>query len=156
MILEKYWEILRKINKLYYAEKYVEILDFLESTEREYPYGKAALFYTGICAATKLGNLEKALVLLRSVINDGGWYSEVILTQSPSLQPLQDLEEFKILLKRSLKSYKEGIRKNQDITIFPKDGTSPYPLVLALHADSGILEEEIIYQPETIDNQVVI
>ena len=60
MILEKYWELLREINELYQTEMYSEIINFLESTKNTFPYGKAAIYYTGICAASKLGNTEIA------------------------------------------------------------------------------------------------
>jgi pentatricopeptide repeat protein len=103
LILEKYWELLRKIDRLYEAGNYTEIIDYFKTTDIEFPYGKTALYYSWICATTKLGQFEEAIQILKQIIDEGGWYSEYILTQSPSLKPLQDIPEFKDQLRRSNK-----------------------------------------------------
>jgi predicted esterase len=143
MILEKYWELLRKINKLYQDEKYTEVIEFLDSSNVNFPYGKAALFYSGICAAAKLELFDKAIQFLKQINDKGDWYTEFILTQSPSLKPLQNLPEFKLEVQRSIKHSTQALKENYDITILPEDSAHPHPLMLALHADSGVIEEEI-------------
>ncbi|MCK4848078.1 MAG: hypothetical protein KAT16_03560 [Candidatus Heimdallarchaeota archaeon] len=158
MILEKYWELLREINALYEAGKFIEVIEFLESTEMKFPYGKASLFYYGICAATKLGKgyYEVAIQFLKQIIDGGGWYTEYILTQSPSLQPLQNIAEFKIQLQRSREISTQALKENHDVTVIPKEGTSSYPLMLALHADSGVIEEEIDFWKPATDKGYIL
>ncbi|MHA2214687.1 MAG: hypothetical protein ACXACY_02085 [Candidatus Hodarchaeales archaeon] len=144
MILERYWELLRKIYILYGDGKYTEIIDYFETTDIEFPYGKAALYYSWICAATKLGQFEEAIQILKQLIDEGGWYSEHILTQSPSLDPLQDIPEFK--------DQKEDL----NVTVIPEEFKPPYPLMLALHADSGVIEEEIKFWKSMTDKGYIL
>ena len=156
MILEKYWELLREIYKLYEDGKYAKVLDYFKTNELEFPYGKAALYYSRICAATKLGEYEEAINYLKHIIDEGGWYSEYILTQSPSLKPLQDMAEFKTQLQRSNKISAKALMEDHSITVFPEEGEPSYPLLLALHADSGVVEEEIeFWKPMTQKNYIV-
>ena len=142
MNLEKYWELLRKVNRLYQAEKYREVIDFLEDKHTEFPYGKAALTYSGICAAAKLGQYDLSIELIRDILDEGGWYSEIVLRQSPSLQPLQEIPEFQTLLNISVERAKQAMKEEHDITVIPDNTSPPYPLMLALHAGSGFVEEE--------------
>jgi len=156
MNLEKYWELLRKVNRLYQAEKYREVIDFLEDKHTEFPYGKAALTYSGICAAAKLGQYDLSIELIRDILDEGGWYSEIILRQSPSLQPLQDIPEFKTLLSISVERSKQALKKEHNITVIPDNLSPPYPLMLALHADSGFIEEEFESWKTIVDQGYVL
>ncbi|MFX1286035.1 MAG: hypothetical protein ACFFB5_20495 [Promethearchaeota archaeon] len=142
MNLEQYWEVLREADRLYQAGNYREVIDYLEDKHTEFPFGKAALTYSRICAAAKLGEYDLSIELIRDILDEGGWYSEIILKQSPSLQPLQDIPEFKTLLGISIDRSKEVLKKEHNITVIPANTNPPYPLMLALHAGSGFIEEE--------------
>ncbi len=150
MNLEKYWELLRELFRWYDEEKYSEILNYLQTANIDFPYGKAALYYSGICAAAKLGKNSLAIELITQIIDEGGWYSEFILTQSPSLQPLQQLPEFQKQLNRSIELSVPELQKTHEITIFPEN-KPPYPLMLGLHADSGVIDEEIEFWHPVIE-----
>ena len=156
MILEKYWELLRKMYRYYEAEKYTEIIDYFKTTDIEFPYGKAALYYSWICAATKLGQFEEAIQILKQIIDEGGWYSEYILTQSPSLEPLQNLTEFKVQLQRSKEISVQALKEDHNVTVIPEEHKPPYPLLLALHADSGVIEEEIEFWKPMTDKGYIL
>ncbi|MFX0212368.1 MAG: alpha/beta hydrolase [Candidatus Hodarchaeota archaeon] len=156
MHLEKYWELLRKVDRLYQAGKYREVIDFLEDKHTEYPYGKAALWYSRMCAASKLGQYDLSIELIREILDEGGWYSEVVLRQSPSLQPLQEIPEFKTLLRISVERSKEAIKKEHSITVVPENTSPPYPLMLALHAGSGFIEEEFESWKTIVDQGFIL
>jgi len=141
---------------LYGDGKYTEIIDFFETTDIEFPYGKAALYYSWICAATKLGQFEKAIQILKQLIDEGDWYSENILTQSPSLKPLQDIPEFKDQLLRSNKISIPALKEDLNVTVIPEEFKPPYPLMLALHADSGVIEEEIKFWKPMTDKGYIL
>ncbi|NHJ01425.1 MAG: hypothetical protein EAX86_04750 [Candidatus Heimdallarchaeota archaeon] len=156
MNLEKYWELLREMFRLFDAKKYTEILEYLQTPRVKFPYGKAALFYSGICAAANLGDSQLAIKLLKQIIDEGGWYSEYILTQSPSLHSLQGIPEFKEQLKRSREISTPELMKEQEIKIIPEEKNFPYSLMLALHADSGVIEEEIHYWCPVVDKGFIV
>lgn len=155
MILEKYWELLREMNELYDAQKYSEIIEFLEN-KKNFPYGKAALYYSGICAASKLGDTKRAVDFIEMIYDEGGWYSEFILTKSPSLQPLQEISEFKILVQKCEERSKQALKEKNDVTVLPKEKQTSYPLVLGIHADSGVIEEEIKFWKPAVDKGYIV
>lgn len=139
---EKYWELLRIIYGLYNAGKYEEVIELIKNEHKNFSYGKPALYYSQICAAAKLNQYDLAIELLRNILDEGGWYSEYVLRQSPSLQPLQELPEFQKLLNQSIERSKPFLKEVYDITAIPDNVNPPYPLMLALHAGSGFVEEE--------------
>ena len=156
MNLEKYWGLLRKVDKLYQAGEYKEVIDFLENKHIEFPFGKAALAYSRICAASKLEQYDLSIKLIQDILDEGGWYSEIVLTQSPSLQPLQDIPEFKKVLNISVDRSKQFLKEKHEITVIPDNTSPPYPLMLALHAGSGFIEEEFEFWRTIIDQGYVL
>ncbi len=151
-----YWKILRKANDLYEAGKYQEVIDFLKEGVKKYPDLKPAQYYSRICAATKLQKYELALGFLREILDEGGWYSEMVLRQSPSLQPLQGMVEFEKLLEISVERSKEASKEDHNVTVFPDKFDSPYPLLLALHADGGLIKEEYEAWKTVVDHGYVL
>jgi len=156
MYLEKYWELLRKVDRLYQAGQYREVIDLLEDKHTEFPYGKAALAYSRICAAAKLGQYDLSIELIRDILDEGGWYSEIVLRQSPSLQPLQEIPEFQTLLNISVERAKQAMKEEHDITIIPDNTSPPYPLMLALHAGSGFIKEEFESWKTIVDQGYIL
>ncbi|MFX1516932.1 MAG: alpha/beta hydrolase [Promethearchaeota archaeon] len=156
MDLEKYWELLREVNRLYQAGQFEEVINFLEDKHKEYPYGRAALMYSRICAAAKLEQYDLSIKLIREILDEGGWYSEIVLRESPSLQPLQEIPEFQALLKISVERAKEAMKEEHDITVIPDNTSPPYPLMLTLHAGSGFVEEEFEFWKIIIDQGYIL
>ncbi|MFX0171164.1 MAG: dienelactone hydrolase family protein [Candidatus Hodarchaeota archaeon] len=156
MSLEKYWEFLRKVNDLYQAGKYKEVIDFLKDVPNQYPDRKPAIYYHQICAASKLSQYDLSIQLIQEILDEGGWYSEMVLRQSPSLKPLQDIPEFEKLLKISVERSKHVSSSEHNITLIPDKTNPPYPLMLALHAGSGFIEEEFESWKTIVDQGYIL
>lgn len=139
---EDYWAILRKADDLYQAEKYQQVIDFLRDAANKFSDFKPAIYYTRICAAAKLEKYGLFFDLFKEILDEGGWYSELVLRQSPSLQPLQGMPEFEKLLSISVERSKQVSKKDYTLTVFPENTSPPYPLILALHAGGGLIKEE--------------
>ncbi|MFW9906647.1 MAG: alpha/beta hydrolase, partial [Candidatus Thorarchaeota archaeon] len=91
--------------------------------------------------ASKMGDYKLSCELLREILDEGEWYSELILRQSPSLAPLQGLTQFENLVKLSIsRSNKPLISEN--ITIIPENFDPPYPFLLSMHGGGGFIEDE--------------
>ncbi|MFX0149605.1 MAG: alpha/beta hydrolase [Candidatus Hodarchaeota archaeon] len=156
MSLEKYWELLRKVDDLYQAGKYKEVIEFLKDVPNQYADRKPAIYYPQICAASKLEQYDLSIQLIREILDEGGWYSEMVLRQSPSLKPLQDMPEFEELLKISVERSKQVSSPDHNITIIPDNINPPYPLMLALHAGSGFIEEEFESWKTIVDQGYIL
>ncbi|MFW9991370.1 MAG: hypothetical protein ACFFD4_04860 [Candidatus Odinarchaeota archaeon] len=154
--LNEYWNALRKSYGLYGAEKYRELIDFIKEEIDKYPGFRSGLYYPQMCAAVKLENHDLSLELFKEVIDEGGWYSEMILQQTPEFQPLQGMPEFKRLSRISVERFKEESMKNHDLTVFPDKSSGPFPLMLALHADGGLMKEEYAVWKGIVDHGYVL
>ncbi len=137
----RYRALQRKSNELYSAEKYQETMNMDKCMVKEFPELKTATYYSMIATASKMKDYELSCKLLKEVLDEGGWYSELILRQSPSLNPLQGIPEFEDLVKQSVSRSKQA-SKSDNITVIPDNSDPPYPLMLSLHGGGGFIEDE--------------
>ena len=137
----RYRALQRKSNELYSAEKYQETMNMDRTMVKEFPELKTATYYSMIATASKMKDYELSCKFLKEVLDEGGWYSELILRQSPSLNPLQGIPEFEELVKLSVRRSKQSI-KSSNITIIPDNTDPPYPLMLSLHGGGGFVDDE--------------
>ncbi|MHA2139016.1 MAG: alpha/beta hydrolase [Candidatus Hodarchaeales archaeon] len=137
----RYRELQRKSTELYYAEKYQEAMNIDKDLVKEFPELKTAIYYSLIATASKMKDYELTCNFLKEVLDEGGWYSELILRESPALIPLQGLPKFEDLVKLSV-SRSEQPSKSNNITVIPDNTDPPYPLMLSLHGGGGFIEDE--------------
>ena len=131
----------RKSIELYFAEKYQEAMEIDKNLLKDYPDLKTSIYYSMIATASKMKNYELACALLREILDEGGWYSELILRQSPSLAPLQGTPQFEDLVKLSISRSRKSIIP-ENITVLPENRDPPYPFFLSLHGGGGFIEHE--------------
>lgn len=137
-----YWRHLRTVATLYEAEKWQEAIDFLKDVAAEFPDFKPEIYYTQMAASIKLKKYDLFFELLQEIVDAGGWYSELILRETPAFKPIQGKPEFEKIVSLSVERAKQASKQHSDFTEFPeKPGTSP-PLMLALHAQASIIKEE--------------
>ncbi|MHA2297254.1 MAG: alpha/beta hydrolase [Candidatus Hodarchaeales archaeon] len=156
MNVENYRELLREASGLYQAGKYKEVIDFQKDAAKKFPDLKTGIYYSGICAAAKLEDYDLSLELLKEILDEGGWYSEMILRQSPSLHPLQGIPEYEKLSNISVERSKLATRKDRDLTVIPDNISPPYPLVLALHSNGGFINKEFEPWKTVVDHGYVL
>jgi predicted esterase len=151
----KYRALQREANDLYQAGKYQEVIDFERGVIQKFPELKVAIQYSSICAASKLEKYDLACDLLQEVLDEGGWYSEMILRQSPSLNPLQGMSEYEKLVNISMERFQKT-SKNEHLTVFPDNTDPPFPLLLSLHAGGGFIEDEFESWKRIVDQGYVL
>ncbi|MHA2249305.1 MAG: hypothetical protein ACXAD7_03035 [Candidatus Kariarchaeaceae archaeon] len=146
----------RKINTLYDEENYQELIEYVDEVAVQYPDLKAPIYYFQMCAAVKLDNYDLAMNIFKEIIEEGGWYSEMILRQSPSLKPLQGKPDFEKLVEISTNRSVEASKKDYSFTIFPDSVEPPYPFMLVIHADGGDITGEFEAWKSFVDQGYVI
>ncbi len=108
----KYRALQRKSINLYNAGKYKEAMKIDKESIKLFPDLKTATYYSMIASASKMKDYKLSCELLKEILDEGGWYSEMILRQSPSLAPLQGAPEFEELVKLSVRrSQLKSVRK---------------------------------------------
>jgi predicted esterase len=108
----------------------------------EYPKFKPEIYYTQMAAAIKLKQYDLFFELLNEILDAGGWFSELILRQTPAFKPIQGNPEFERFVPISVERAKQAAQQHSDLTEFPEHPSQSPPLMLALHAQASIIQEE--------------
>ncbi|HSK93162.1 MAG TPA: hypothetical protein VLA76_03790 [Candidatus Angelobacter sp.] len=80
------------------AADYDAAIELLDAHAARFPANLANTAYLRACLEVRRGNQDAAIGALRGALDDGLWYSEPVLRQSPSLQPLQGAAAYESLV----------------------------------------------------------
>lgn len=136
------------LQELYYQADYRSALDLATAGRSQFPDQTLRLCYWQITMSARLGDNSQAIQLLREVIRNGGWYSEVLLRRSPSLHPLQGEDEFEALVMLNRERQEMDQEHIFPLLIVRSEGQcqssgSPCPMLLALHANASTAQASI-------------
>ncbi len=145
----------RESTDLYNSGNYEEVLKSDMKLAKEYPEQKTAIYYSMIAAAAKMEDYTLSCRFIKEILDEGGWYSEMILRQSPSLYPLQGLSEFEDLVTTSIARSKQS-QKPKSITVIPESKNPPYPLIVSLHGGGGFIEDEYEHWKPIVDQGYIL
>jgi predicted esterase len=151
-----YWRHLRTVSALYEEKKYQETIDFLKEVTIDFPDFKPEIYYTQMAAAIKLENYDLFFELLNEILDSDGWYNETILRESPSFKPLQGMPEFEKLVSISVERAKQASKDHTNLTVFPETTSPSKPLMLALHAQASVINEEYQEWKTVVDRGYIL
>ncbi|MHA2245013.1 MAG: alpha/beta hydrolase [Candidatus Hodarchaeales archaeon] len=151
----RYRALQRKSTELYSSGKYEEAMNIDKDLVKEFPELKTAIYYSMIASASKKNDYKLSCEFLKEIIDEGGWYSELILRQSPSLNPLQGMPEFEDLVNISVSRSKQS-PKTVNITVIPDNTDPPFPLMLSLHGGGGFIKDEYEYWKPIVNQGYVL
>jgi predicted esterase len=151
-----YWRHLRTVGALYEEEKYQETIDFLKEVATDFPDFKPEIYYNQMAAAIKLEKYDLFFELLNEILDAGGWYSEIILRESPAFKPLQGMPEFERLVPISVERAKQASKHHTNFTVFPETPRPSTPLMLALHAQASVINEEYQVWKTVVDRGYIL
>ncbi|MFX1565998.1 MAG: alpha/beta hydrolase [Promethearchaeota archaeon] len=154
--LFQYWRYLRTVGALYEEGKYQETIDFLKEVATDFPDFKPEIYYTQMAAAIKLDKYDLFFELLNEILDADGWYSEAILRESPAFKPLQGMSEFERLVSISVERAKQASKDHTNLTVFPEHTNPSMPLMLALHAQASVINEEYQAWKTVIDHGYIL
>jgi dienelactone hydrolase len=80
------------------AADYEAALELLDRHADRFPANGSNTAYLRACIEARRGRESTAIGVLRRALDDGLWFSETILRQSPSLQPLQGAVAYEALV----------------------------------------------------------
>jgi len=125
----------------YYGKgEFAKVYDLLTAEEAHYPDQKAEILYLRSCMAARAGDNALAIGLIREARDQGIWYGETMMRESPSWKPLQGIPEFEELTEE-FKA--QQLAANASPMLFisePDAGCSPdkpCPVLLALHGNGA-------------------
>jgi predicted esterase len=148
MVISNFDDLRERVQLHFQNSEYKSALDLTAEYSSQFPEQFPLLHYWRICSAVRLGDQPQALSLLQEVLDQGYWYGEVLLRKSPSLKPVQGLDEFEKLVEQN----REKRLENQSslyplITMRPEgacqSGSSPCPLLIGLHGNGSIAQASV-------------
>lgn len=147
-----YDEIRKKLSDLFESGDYEHCKTLATESSTKYPEHIAYLNYLRMCSAARLQENELSLSILSEMLDNGIWYSEELLRNSPSLTHLQNEPLFQKLLLRSI-SIKEGsFGADQRLIVLHDSGKCvfsdteeniPCPILVALHSNGELPQTTI-------------
>jgi predicted esterase len=137
-------ETLREINADFHQGEYTAVLKKAAQAIHSYPDQKPILYYLQICAAARLDQEQDVYSLLNTAHQDGVWYSEWALRETPSLKALVGRPEFEHLIEVSAQlAAAESSSEKTTLVASPPSGSGPFPLLIALHSNASSAEEAV-------------
>ena len=114
----------------------------------EFPNEFPLINYWRMCLAARLDETVTANKILESTLASGIWYSEILLRQSPALEPLQGQEEFERLIDISLQMQTaDPINAVPVLVVRPEEACGPEdegcPAVIFLHANQDTAQKNL-------------
>jgi predicted esterase len=129
-----------RLRELLNEKEYLRIINLIEDEGERYPDQRTYLAYWQIGMAARDKNPDLAIQYLDELIEEGVWISQYLLRTSPSLESLQDYEEYeeRVLAMAALQRREAGhllplltLRKDEE----PGARAEPYPLLIGLHQE---------------------
>lgn len=137
-----YEKLFARINEAFTQGDYAAVVEMTERHCGEYLEQKPRLIYMQICAAARLGQNEQVIRVLDEAIQEGLWYSERALRESPSLRPLIGIPEYEQLIARSVEvATKRKAFSKKLITVEPDKKSGSAKVLFALHANGSSARE---------------
>ncbi len=148
MVQPTFDELYGQLQELFQDEEYLAALDLASQALEWYPEQRTVLDYWRMTLSARTGNSEQALAILRSALDAGCWYSDVLLRRSPSLKALHDNPQFEALLARNQEAAEQDQQAHFPLfTMRPQsrcqDGGPPCPLLVGLHTNGGTVQSSL-------------
>jgi dienelactone hydrolase len=131
-------EVNEQITMLYQAGDYDGALALATRHIDDFPERRSEMIYWRLCMSARVEEAEKPIRILEQALDEGYWFGETVLRESPSLIPLVDIPAYEQLIARSAAMAAEDLDQSPELIIIPPEGRKgPLPLLLGLHENVG-------------------
>jgi predicted esterase len=133
-------ELTNQITKHFTDRTYANGLAIVEKYIPDFPEQAAHLQYLAMCLASRLGDKPGVCSRLGKMLQQGIWYSEQILRDSPSLLSMQGDNEYEQLTRQSIAMQTQAFETHQSLlVVHPQamclEGEYACPVLIALHSN---------------------
>lgn len=141
-------ELQSHLQQFYSQGNFRAALDLASDSFELFPEQALLLRYWQITMSARLGENEQALRFFRLVLEDGGWYGEVLLRYSPSFGALQGIADFETLVQLNRERQEADQEHIFPMLVLHSEGRcqskdAPCPLLLALHANASTAQASL-------------
>lgn len=141
-------ELYARLRQLYHEEQYAAALELAEAGLRQFPLERTFLDYWRITLAAKSGDAAAAKAFFAEALDQGSWFSDVLLMRSAALAGLQDDPEFAALIARDLELAESDQARQFPLYMLRPEGKCQSggpacPLLIGLHASGGTAQTSL-------------
>jgi len=127
-----------RVMGLYREQNYADAFDLLTAEGPRHPGHEIDVSYMRSCLAARKGDYAVAVEILEQALEQGSWFGEMLLRQSPSWQPLQGRPDFERVAAACLErqhAEQAGRPPAHYSALIPEGGAPPYKSFVALHGN---------------------
>ncbi len=141
-------ELQIKLQELYAAGEYLAAFNLAAEHADRFIDQKHLLNYWSSTMAARLGEHDLSIALLREMLDQGFWYGDILLRQSPSFTDLQETPDFEKLIAQNQALYlRESVIPL--LTLRPegrcRENSPPCRLLIGLHANQSSAEDTLVF-----------
>ncbi len=141
------------VFRFYQERKYSEALRVATEASKEFPEHRARTTFWSACLQSRLGNLDRAVQVLREGLQEGVWWPEETLRDS-DLDPVRSNPEFALILEecQRLKQKSARIAKPELLVKSPtglSKGES-WPVLVVCHQRYGERPDQTAHEWSSI------
>lgn len=130
-----------ELVRVFTAEDFLAAWDLAQAHRLVFPEQRAELDYMRMCIAVRIEAIEQAYEIFEMALNDGLWWSEELLLNSPSLLPLVGQQRFEDMVARADQTGRVELALLDPLIVAsPEDTPEPWPLLVGLHDNSSRAE----------------
>jgi predicted esterase len=131
-------EVNTEITERYQAGDYDKALALASRHLDDFPDRRVEMIYWRLCMSARVEEPEMAMRVLEQALDEGYWFSEAVLRESPSLVPLVGMPTYEELIARSAAMAASDMEEIPRSVVIPPEGrTGPLPMLLGLHENVG-------------------
>jgi predicted esterase len=150
MLSEAFDLLYEQLQKLYRDGEYNAALRLASESLSRFPEQRTALDYWRMTMAARIGEVKLAKQILREAVEQGEWYSELLLRRSPSFNSLQGDPEFENLVSRNQEIAEKDRNASYPLYMLRPEkrcqaGEAPCPLLLGLHGNATTAQSSITF-----------
>ena len=145
-IMKTFSEFETEIRELYEAAQYTEIIDRIDAERANYPGQHIYLAYWQITMAARAGNNELAFHFMDELISNQQWISSHLLLDSPSLEGLQDLSDYRERFQKMVALQQKEQAQILPLLVIHKEEADlkvAAPLMIGLHKGHALALDSI-------------
>jgi len=156
-----YIQLLNKTLDYYFKEKYEEGFEFLSKNKDKVKGNQAQLYNFQYTLACKIGEVDKAIELLKEAVYDKGfWYATDYLKADDDLDPIRDKKEFKKIVKVCKKREEEAKDKAKSkLKVYLPENNkkdNKKPLFITLHGNQENIKIVEDYWKAVLNQDIIL
>ncbi len=131
---QTYADLFAQVMQHYHSQDFAGALELLTQEGPGFPEEGQMVYYLRSCMAARIDQPEQAIRIIQEALDNGFWYGERTMRDTPSWQSLQGLPAYESLVEIGQQRQAEA-QTGPELFILEPLREEPYPLLMTLHGN---------------------